>query len=123
MFDFHISRTENTPDLLLDTDSGTFAITGSSYPNNSLDFYKEHLEKVLDYAKKSSGLTKIIIQLEYFNTSSAKMFVDFLLEIRKLNKDAISVIWYHEKEDIEMIEVAEGFQEITGLNFQLEIIK
>lgn len=58
-------------------------------------------------------------RLEYFNTSSAKTFFEIFKRLSYLNKNGhkVTVNWYAEENDEDLIETGEDFEELTSLNF------
>lgn len=116
-----IEGTPKTPTILFDMETGLLEIKGRSIPENSIEFYKplvEHLEK---YALKPLGTTSVNIQLEYFNTSSSKCILDVFkkLEVIAKSGNAITINWYYEQDDEDMLEAGEDYQAIINVPFKM----
>ena len=76
-------------------DKGVLKIAGISMMEDALEFYNETKKKVDDYFKVSN--TKLIIEFElaYFNSSSAKQFIQILTKLEDGNGSAV---WKYPKD-------------------------
>jgi len=116
-----IPGTLKTPTIISDSDKGIIEIKGRSNPENSTLFYKPLIEWVEKYSASPNEKTVINIKLEHFNTSSSKCILDVfkkLEPIHKANGD-ISVNWYYEEDDEEMMEAGETYGTMTVIPFKL----
>ncbi len=116
-----IPGTLKTPSITSDCISGIIEIKGRSNPENSSQFYKPLIEWVEEYSNNPTAKTIINIQLEHFNTSSSKCILDVfkkLEPIKKANLD-ISVNWYYEEDDEEMLEAGETYGTMTVIPFKM----
>ena len=60
--------------------------------------------------------------MEYFNTSSSKEFMKFFRELETLHQSGstqISVRWYHESDDEEMMEMGENLKREVDLPLEI----
>jgi len=73
-----------------DEKEGVLKISGISMMEDALDFYSETKNKIDNYYLKSSSKLTIEFELTYFNSSSAKQFIQILT---KLEGDMGAVIW------------------------------
>lgn len=65
---------------------------------------------------------EIIIDLEYFNTSTVKNLTTFIKYINKFNKEnkkEIKIIWYYDKNDYDALETGECLREFCECDFDL----
>lgn len=110
-------ETKFTPYIELDPERGILEIRGKSYPENSFEFYQPIMEWIKNYFQNPQKLTKINIELIYFNSSSSKFLFDLFefLESKTGSESAIVVNWIYDKEN-DMIEEA-------GQEFQVEFPK
>ncbi len=116
-----IPGTFKTPTINSDSEKGVIEIKGRSNPENSAQFYKPLLEWVEEYSSMPSSKTIVNIQLEHFNTSSSKCILDIfkkLEPIKKANMD-ITVNWFYEEDDEEMMEAGETYGTMTLIPFKL----
>ncbi|MDX9773526.1 MAG: SiaC family regulatory phosphoprotein [Bacteroidales bacterium] len=68
--DLIINQTSKTPQIELKYDSGELSLTGKSLPENATRIYDPVLKWVTDYTQQAQPVTKLRLELEYFNTSS-----------------------------------------------------
>jgi len=68
--DLIINKTSKTPQIELKYDSGELSLTGKSLPENATRIYDPVLKWVTDYTQQAQPVTKLRLELEYFNTSS-----------------------------------------------------
>ncbi len=116
-----IPGTLKTPTIISDREKGIIEIKGRSNPENSSQFYKPLIDWVEKYSSDPNEKTVINIKLEHFNTSSSKCILDVfkkLEPIKKANGD-ISVNWYYEEDDEEMMEAGETYGTMTVIPFKL----
>ena len=109
-----------TPTIKVDGDNGNIEIIGRSNPENSSEFYRPLIEWLDEYIVRPAPKTTLTINLEHFNTSSSKCILDIFKRIKKLqesDKD-LSINWYYEDDDEEMLETAEIYETMTGLTFE-----
>ena len=109
-----------TPEILFDALSGILEIKGKSIPENSIEFYKPVFDWLDQYALQPNPKTDLMVQLEYFNTSSSKCLLDIFRKLEPLHKSSISevrVIWIYEEEDEDMMEAGDDYKTIVKLPF------
>lgn len=111
-----LESTKKTPNVLLDP-SGRIRIGGRSIPEDASKFYDNILNWVLDYCNTPSDTTVVDIELEYFNSGSAKFVMQILRELSELlteGKD-LKVNWYYEEGDDDILERGEYYSSILDL--------
>ena len=59
------------------------------------------------------------VQLEYFNTSSSKCILDVFKKLETLSGTEVSVKWYYEEDDEDMLEAGEDYEAIIDLPFEM----
>lgn len=114
-----IQETYKTPDVNFNPANGKMEIKGRSIPENPHEFFKL-LNDWLDlYCSYPHQLTEVNIRLEYFNTSSSKCILDVLKKFGKIHDAGNKVVinWYYEKNDEDIFEVGEDYQEILEIPF------
>ena len=111
-----LESTRKTPNVLLDP-SGRIRIGGRSIPEDASKFYDNILNWILDYCHTPSDSTVVDIELEYFNSGSAKFVMQILRELSELlaeGKD-LKVNWYYEEGDDDILERGEYYSSILDL--------
>ncbi|MBK8805464.1 MAG: DUF1987 domain-containing protein [Bacteroidales bacterium] len=114
-----IKRTEDTPEVEFSIKTGVFKISGRSLPENAIEFYKPIFAWV-DEALKSSANRDINVEirLEYFNTASSKQIAKlFLLLENFIETNNISIKWYYEREDNDMLISGSQYAKFLNLSF------
>jgi hypothetical protein len=111
-----LESTKRTPSVLLDP-SGRIRIGGRSIPEDASKFYDNILNWVLDYCHTPSDSTVVDIELEYFNSGSAKFVMQILRELSELLVEGrdLKVNWYYEEGDDDILERGEYYSSILDL--------
>ena len=118
-----IKKTEKTPGVILNKETGKFIISQTSWPENAREFYEPVIEWLDDYFKNEPlDETVFQIRLTYMNTSSSKQIARILNLLKNYSsKFNIKIQWYYEKGDIDMENDALRFSKL--LNLDIEIIE
>ncbi|MFC2138125.1 SiaC family regulatory phosphoprotein, partial [Bacteroidota bacterium] len=108
------------PEILLSKRLQLISIKGISTPENTTEFY----EPVINWIRSKNIYSdyRVVINLEYYNTASAKMLYIILESLKKIEDDGfeIKLEWIVEHDDEYMIEEAEEIQSrIKFRNFKL----
>ncbi|MDH5474843.1 MAG: DUF1987 domain-containing protein [Cyclobacteriaceae bacterium] len=120
MDNYTLQPGSKTPFMQFNMTSGVFEISGRSIPENSIAFYKPLLDWVDEYVKSPNIKTVLSIKLEYFNTSSSKCLVELFRKLESVNeKSEVTVQWYYDEEDEDMLESGQDFQFILAIPFEL----
>ena len=114
-----IEKTDDTPSVSLDFLEGKIEISERSLPENAIDFYKPILEWVGEYSENPKEKTIVNINLEYFNTSSAKQIAKLLMLFKKLSiNNLVNIKWYYSTDDSDMKYSGERFSKLLKLKFE-----
>lgn len=111
-----IDPTPKTPLVNFDS-GGKLELRGRSIPENSLDFYNPLMEWLDKYMAAPAGETNVYVQLEYFNTSSSKCLLDLFRRLEGLDK--VTIHWYYEEDDEDMLEAGEDYEAIVSVPFKM----
>lgn len=116
-----IEGSPKTPTVKFDASEGIIEIKGRSIPENSIEFYKPLVDWLDEYQKDPLPLTKVNIQLEYFNTSSSKCILDVFKKLEAIHKAKhdVEVNWYYEEDDEDMLEAGEDYESIIRIPFKM----
>ncbi|MCL2627963.1 MAG: DUF1987 domain-containing protein [Oscillospiraceae bacterium] len=114
-------KTELTPYVLIDEESGLMKFEGESYHENIFEFFKEIREWLTEYLKTDFDAFTFDCELKYFNSSTVKVLLGMLLEMDSCdNCDKITVNWITTKNNRIIIECGEDFEEdVENLTFNL----
>lgn len=116
-----IEGSPKTPTVKFDAKEGIIEIKGRSIPENSIEFYKPLVDWLEEYKKDPLPVTKVNIQLEYFNTSSSKCILDVFKKLEAIHKAKhdVEVNWYYEEDDEDMLEAGEDYESIIRIPFKM----
>jgi hypothetical protein len=130
-----IEPTDFTPKIFMSPDNQVFEIAGFSRPEDVLGFYTPLLKWMEDYTnelieakKNKSQFTRpfrFIFRLTYFNSSSAKLLMQFLELLKKLdsNNIPVNIEWYYDEGDDQILEDGEDLASALEMKFQFIEIK
>ncbi len=109
-----IEPTKFVPEISFDPNSNLLEIRGNSYPENTAEFYGPvfaWLEKYL--SGPDTGDIVVDVELTYFNSSSSKVLMNMfdMLEDAAEKGRKITVNWFYDPEDENILEFGEEFQE------------
>ena len=118
MKELRISQTKNSPEIIL-IPEGTIKIKGRSIHENVINFFKPVENWVSEYIKDPAEITSVDLNLEYFNSSSAKVLIHLLQKITyvQLKHKKFIFNWYYEEGDEDILERGEYFASILDVPF------
>jgi hypothetical protein len=118
MNELRIPATKTTPEVIMSTD-GIIKIKGRSIHENTIDFYKPVVDWVNEYIKLPADVTCIDINLEYFNSASAKVLISLCQRLShvQLKYRKFIINWYYEEGDEDILERGEYFSSVLNLPF------
>lgn len=128
MKSFKHKATDLTPEIILAPDENRFVISGKSAPEDVRGLYYPVIEWMEEFAgelRKGHTYTDktpllLKLDLEYFNSSSAKFLFDIFAQLRELNDEGVpvSVEWYYDEEDIDLREAGEDLSLLCEMPFK-----
>lgn len=124
--------TENTPGIILDHTKHMLEFLGESRPEDVKKFFApvfSWLEEYKSYLYFIAGSSSASVdvncnfKLEYFNSSSAKVFLDLLNSLKDICKEGgnakLNINWYYDAPDEDMRDAGEEFEKMVGIKFNL----
>ncbi|HUX52791.1 MAG TPA: DUF1987 domain-containing protein [Williamwhitmania sp.] len=116
-----IDPTEETPKVVLDKVEGVFEIAGNSLPEDVLEFYNPIISWFDEYSLNPNPKTELVFNLEYYNTSSSKMFIKLFEKLREMHRHGhtIEVQWHYFEDDDDMQEAGEDYAENLKVPFKM----
>jgi hypothetical protein len=121
-----------SPSIVLDHITSVFSIAGESRPENPLKYYEpvfnwfneyfNYFYVLNDLSNSNSEVTKKLkIDLEYFNSTSAKVLFDlFVLLQNKGTKEFkinFEIDWHYHSEDLDMLDAGKEMENMCGIKF------
>ena len=115
----YIERTNSTPEINLDTESGKYSIRGFSYPHDTRKFYKPAWDWFDDLKLDSGKEFQLVIGLAHISSNSLIAINQILTSVRALKDSGVpaKVIWAYDKEDEDWLAVGVELSDISGLPF------
>jgi hypothetical protein len=96
-------------------------LTGRSYPENAVGFYKPIMDMVNEVDKYEDF--HVEMDLEYMNTSSTKAILYILQNITKKTKNEVLMTWYIDEGDDSMEDLCEQMKSMISNLKMKKIIK
>jgi hypothetical protein len=119
-------KTGSTPHILIDEEKSYMKFEGESFHENVIEFYREVSQWLEKYLKTDFGEFTFDCELTYFNSSTAKLLFNMLLEMDERaasGENTIIVNWITSEDNEIIIECGEDFQEeMANLEFNLVIL-
>lgn len=116
MENLNLAPSKFTPDVKFNSETGILELQGSSYPDNSIEFYQPLYDWIELFINDINKPITFNFKITYFNTSSSKCLLK-LLEILENyhNKDGkVEVNWFYKEDDDDIYESGqELFQDLT----------
>jgi len=122
---YSIEGSEKTPGILLDASRGHLEIRGKSVPEDSFKFFQPMNTWLEGYAANPASTTELVVALEYFNTSSAKVLLEVFKKMNQLHKSGktkMNIRWIYEEDDDDMLEAGHDYQRTIDVPMQFEAI-
>lgn len=110
-------------EILYNEKEGILKISGNSYYENAMEFYKPVIDwlkaQVKTYPKRKIS---IVFCMEYYNTSTSRRFLEMfdILEAHQQNGGKSEVKWYHTPDDLDMRENGADYAEEFNFDFIFE---
>ena len=119
-----LANTEDTPYLLLDKENNQFEISGRSLPEDAFGFYSPIHKWLESYVTHANPSTELVMNLDYFNSSSARNIVEMLFILEKITEtgNEIKVTWLFKEDDDVMKGRGEEIQSVVELPFEIKMI-
>lgn len=122
MENFQIEGENYIPTVNFNAEIGVLEISGESYHEYTIEFFQPIFEWLNTYLEQEGRTLVFNFRMTYFNTSSSRRFLeifDLLEDYSKSKNGNVTVNWYYEKDDVDMLESGEEYAEDVDLSFNL----
>lgn len=102
------------PEISFDAAKGLLELKGNSIPERAEDLYTPILEWLKNYLQSPCETTTLNLKLIYLNSGSKRYILD-ILEMIKSSGITVTINWYYEKDDEDMLDVGESYKELVDL--------
>ena len=116
---YFIKSTKVTPSVYFSPEKGLMDMRGKSSPENPLTFYNHLFDSLDQFADSKFDKLVVNAAFEYFNTSSSKCLYSLFKKLAVINQKgkAVSVNWYYEDGDEDMMEAGEDLSFLFDFEF------
>jgi hypothetical protein len=116
-----VLATDESPQIQFDPKRGLLEITGKSLPEDINEFYTPLENAVKQYITKPQEVTTINFDLVYLNSSSTKKILSIITLFEDIyNKGhSVTLNWYYDQYDEDMMEEGEEFARLTEIPVKL----
>jgi hypothetical protein len=116
----HLISSEDEPEIILDKAKKIIRFSGTSIPEDPDKLFKPVMNWVNQYVKSPNPETRIEFMMDYYNSSTARFFVEMLEKFEELNEHdrSVGIIWNCKKDDVVMLERGEDLQAIIKIPFE-----
>ncbi|MEN8120391.1 MAG: DUF1987 domain-containing protein [Bacteroidota bacterium] len=106
------------PTVNFNAKTGICEITGESFLEDTVEFYRNLTDWIEDYIEQVEGPLAFIIKLSYFNTSTSRSILDILNLLKDYEDEGGEVVvnWHYDEIDIDMEEDIDDYIIDTGLD-------
>lgn len=114
-------KTEKTPFVDFNIQTGKFELSGRSIPEDSIGFYRPLFTWLDEYVKTPHEFTDVKINLEYFNTSSSKCLIDVFRKFETIYKEGhkVQINWFYEIDNEDLLEIGEEYSSSLSVPFRM----
>ena len=116
-----IQGTHNTPTITIDAVSGVLSIKGRSIPENSIEFYKPLIDW-LNVWTRGPMPRQVAVEINLssggINSVSVKIMLELLRKLTESNS-AVTLNWYYEEDDQDMLKIGQELQSLIKAKVQL----
>jgi len=112
--------TEDEPGIILDKQKSILRFTGSSMPEDPGKVFHPVLDWISSYIESPNPFTSVEFKLDYFNSSTARFFVEILEKLEEIYEKGfkVKIIWFHYKDDLVMMERGEDIEAVVDIPFE-----
>ncbi len=113
MKNLQISRTKYTLEVDFNVSEGILKMSGSSYPENALEFFKPVFDTLERYIAEHNKKLKVELDIDYLNTSSTKCILDIfeILEEYHTSGGSVQIQWFYREGDEDILETGKELAE------------
>lgn len=115
-------KTQNTPAVLFDSETGKFSLEGRSIPENPGEFFEPMVKWLSEYFENPAPRTELNINLDYVNSGSSKYLLGVFRILKKHYLDGADVVvnWYFEEDDEAIESLGEHYLSILKIPFNMK---
>lgn len=122
---FRVDKTTKSPGIQYNPNTNIISITGISVPEDHASFYNPIIAWFEAFVQSPPDHTTVIVQMEYFNTSSSKYFLRIFKMLQGIldKGKRVEAVWIYEEDDWDMRECGNDYQSLVSIPFSLKAVK
>jgi len=115
-----IKEDEGIPKIILDKERNIFEISGNSLPEDIIGFYLPVYKWIEEYSKQPNPVTKLVVKLNYFNSSSSKAILDIIYNLAEISYKGfkVEVEWHYMEMDDDNLLTGKEFEGFAKIPFK-----
>lgn len=116
----HILSTEDEPEILLDKNNNIIRFAGKSMPEDPGKVFTPVIDWVSEYVKSPNPSTIIEFKMDYYNSSTARFFVEMLELFEDIQDKGteVKILWYYHTDDVVIQERGEDLEAVISIPFE-----
>lgn len=121
MEDLVLAKSAYLPGVSFNVNTGILSISGRSVSENPVPFYQNLQDWVCSYFQKPHSKTVLSFEMEYVNSSSAKLVYNIIEVVDQFAEKGCNceVLWHFEHDDESMEELGLHFQGSFNVPFSM----
>jgi len=129
MENLFIAPTLTTPEIRFSLEENIFRVSGTSRPEDVRALYYPVTEWIKQFADNlidgsiekytAANPFRFQVDLNYFNSSSAKFLYDILIEVKRIQSASVPAIveWHYEDDDLDLREAGNDLSILVEMEF------
>lgn len=120
-----IEPTYCTPNVFFNNSTGVLSISGCSYSEDAVEFYKPLFAWINDYKTAPQKNTEVKVYFKYFNTASAKCVYEIMSRLSGIQAtgNEVKINWFYASDDEDIKQAGIDFSEILKAPFEIIAIE
>ncbi len=116
----HLLPTEDEPEILLDKNNNIIRFSGNSMPEDPGKVFTPVIDWLSEYINSPNPLTRIEFRMDYYNSSTARFFVEILEKFEEIQEKGadVRILWYYHPDDVVILERGEDLEAVVSLPFE-----
>ncbi len=116
-----LAKTKSTLGVNFNASSGECVLEGSSFPENTSDFFKPVTDWLIKYMLEVTGKVTLNLKFDYLNSSSIKFISDIADRLQSYHNAGaeVELKWYYDENDEDILEMGQELKEDINFPFNL----
>lgn len=114
------------PKMIFDKENNIFLIEGRALPEDADSAFGAVLEWLDEYGADPNPDTKLVFNLEYYNSAALRKFAEILQKLKLIGEatgTSVSAEWFYEDGDESSAENAEDLASSVGIPMEIKVLQ